>query len=50
MEGASQAELRFDDPGILFKKITGGVLRGPLARMTIGKSAARIDLTELDTR
>jgi hypothetical protein len=31
------------------KKITGGVLRGPLARMTIGKSAARIDLTELDT-
>lgn len=31
------------------KKITGGVLRGPLARMTVGKSAARIDLTEIGT-
>lgn len=36
--------------GFFSKKITGGVLRGPLARMTIGKSAARVDLTELDTR
>jgi primosomal replication protein N'' len=35
--------------GFFSKKITGGVLRGPLARMTIGKSSARIDLTELDT-
>jgi primosomal replication protein N'' len=32
------------------KKMTGGVLRGPLARMTIGKSMARVDLTELGTR
>lgn len=31
------------------KRISGGVLRGPLTRMLIGKSAARIDLTELDT-
>ena len=30
------------------KRISGGVLRGPLTRMLIGKSA-RIDLTELDT-
>jgi hypothetical protein len=29
------------------KKISGGVLRGPLARMTIGKSSARVDVTEL---
>jgi primosomal replication protein N'' len=36
--------------GFFSKKITGGVLRGPLARMTIGKSAARVDLTELGTR
>ena len=35
--------------GYFSKKITGGVLRGPLARMTVGKSAARIDLTELGT-
>jgi hypothetical protein len=35
--------------GFFSKKITGGVLRGPLARMTIGKSAARVDLTELGT-
>src|SRR5882757_7651285 len=31
------------------KRISGGVLRGPLTRMLIGKSAARVDLTELDT-
>lgn len=31
------------------KRISGGVLRGPLTRMLIGKSAARIDLTELGT-
>ncbi|MCC8936020.1 DUF4011 domain-containing protein [Bradyrhizobium sp. Arg68] len=30
------------------KRISGGVLRGPLTRMLIGKST-RIDLTELDT-
>jgi primosomal replication protein N'' len=36
--------------GFFSKKITSGVLRGPLARMTIGKSASRVDLTELDTR
>jgi primosomal replication protein N'' len=30
------------------KKISGAVLRGPLTRMLIGKSA-RVDLTELDT-
>src|SRR5712671_7272624 len=30
------------------KRISGGVLRGPLTRMLIGKSA-RVDLTELDT-
>jgi len=36
--------------GFFSKKITGGVLRGPLARMTVGKSAARIDLTELGTK
>jgi primosomal replication protein N'' len=36
--------------GFFSKKITGGVLRGPLARMTIGKSAARVDLTELGTQ
>jgi hypothetical protein len=30
------------------KRISGGVLRGPLTRMLIGKSA-RIDLSELDT-
>ena len=30
------------------KRISGGILRGPLTRMLIGKSA-RIDLTELDT-
>ena len=35
--------------GFFSKKITGGVLRGPLARMIIGKSAARVDLTELGT-
>ena len=35
--------------GFFSKKITGGVLRGPLARMTIGKSSARVDLTELGT-
>lgn len=33
--------------GFFSKRITGGALRGPLARMTIGKSAARVDLTEL---
>lgn len=32
------------------KKISGGILRGPLTRMLIGKSAARIDLCELGTR
>ena len=31
------------------KKIVGGVLRGPLARMTIGRATARVDLTELGT-
>ena len=31
------------------KRISGGVLRGPLTRMLVGKSAARVDLTELDT-
>jgi hypothetical protein len=31
------------------KKISGAVLRGPLARMIIGKSSARVDLTELGT-
>jgi primosomal replication protein N'' len=36
--------------GFFSKKITGGVLRGPLARMTVGKSAARVDITELGTR
>jgi primosomal replication protein N'' len=36
--------------GFFSKKISGGVLRGPLARMTIGKSAARVDLTELGTK
>ena len=36
--------------GFFSKRITGGVLRGPLARMTIGKSAARVDLTELGTQ
>jgi primosomal replication protein N'' len=35
--------------GFFSKKITSGVLRGPLARMTIGKSASRVDLTEPDT-
>lgn len=30
------------------KRISGGVLRGPLTRMLIGKTA-RVDLTELDT-
>lgn len=35
--------------GFFSKRITGGVLRGPLARMTIGKTAARVDLTELGT-
>lgn len=32
------------------KKISGGSLRGPLARMTIGKTTARVDLYELGTR
>ena len=36
--------------GFFSKKITGGVLRGPLARMSIGKSSTRVDLTELGTR
>jgi hypothetical protein len=36
--------------GFFSKKISGGVLRGPLARMTIGKSAARVDVTELGTK
>ncbi len=31
------------------KKITGSVMRGPLVRMTIGKSSARIDLLELQS-
>jgi hypothetical protein len=31
------------------KKISGAVLRGPLARMVIGKSSARVDLVELGT-
>ncbi|MCC6776085.1 MAG: DUF4011 domain-containing protein [Hyphomicrobiales bacterium] len=31
------------------KKISGAVLRGPLARMIIGKSSARVDLVELGT-
>lgn len=31
------------------KRIVGGVLRGPLARMTIGRTTARVDLTELGT-
>lgn len=31
------------------KRISGGVIRGPLTRMLIGKSAARVDLTELGT-
>ncbi len=35
--------------GFFSKKITSGVLRGPLARMTIGKSAPRVDLAELGT-
>jgi hypothetical protein len=35
--------------GFFSKKITSGVLRGPLARMTISKSAARVNLTELGT-
>lgn len=31
------------------KRVTGAVLRGPLVRMTIGKSTARVDLHELGT-
>ncbi len=31
------------------KRVAGAVLRGPLVRMTIGKSTARVDLNELGT-
>ena len=31
------------------KKLSGGVLRGPLVRMLIGKSSTRVDLSELGT-
>lgn len=31
------------------KKISGSILRGPLTRMTIGKTTARVDLMELGT-
>lgn len=31
------------------KKISGSILRGPLTRMTIGKTTPRFDLMELDT-
>ena len=31
------------------RRITGSIMRGPLTRMTIGKTTARIDLTELDS-
>ena len=37
-----------NDFRLLREKIAGGVLRGPLTRMLIGKPA-RVDLTELDT-
>jgi primosomal replication protein N'' len=31
------------------KRITGAIMRGPLTRMVIGKTTARLDLTELDS-
>nr|WP_294810176.1 AAA domain-containing protein [uncultured Sphingomonas sp.] len=31
------------------RRITGSIMRGPLTRMVIGKTTARIDLTELDS-
>ncbi len=31
------------------KKVSGGILRGPLTRMVIGKTTPRVDLTELGT-
>lgn len=31
------------------RRITGAVMRGPLTRMIIGKTTARVDLTELDS-
>ncbi|AXB75512.1 AAA domain-containing protein [Novosphingobium sp. P6W] len=31
------------------RRITGSIMRGPLTRMIIGKTTARIDLAELDT-
>lgn len=31
------------------KKISGGILRGPLTRMVIGKTTPRVDLMELDS-
>ncbi len=31
------------------KKISGSILRGPLTRMTIGKTTPRLDIIELDT-
>ena len=31
------------------RRITGAIMRGPLTRMVIGKTTARIDLTELDS-
>lgn len=32
------------------KKVAGAILRGPLVRMTIGKTTPRVDLTELGAR
>ena len=31
------------------RRITGSIMRGPLTRMVIGKTTARLDLTELDS-
>ncbi len=31
------------------RRITGSIMRGPLTRMVIGKTTARVDLTELDS-